>query len=108
MLFDDGEGVDDVGAQRRIDVFRQELGRWRAILGPVRVVTNTYVFLGACRSGVIALVSDDIGCHEVSTSKCVVALFKISKWRVTGQSSAVIHWHAMLLCSRVAYGSRKL
>ena len=56
VLFDDGEGVDDVGAQRRVDVFGQELGRWRAILGPVRVVANTYVFLGACRSGVTVLI----------------------------------------------------
>ena len=43
MLFDDSEGVDDVGAQGRVDVLGLELGRCRAILGPVRVVADTHI-----------------------------------------------------------------
>ena len=46
VILDNGEGVDDVGAQSGVDVLGQELGRWWTILGPVRVVTHTYIFRG--------------------------------------------------------------
>ena len=36
-----GEGKDDVGAQERVDVCRQEFRVAVAVLGPVAVVTNS-------------------------------------------------------------------
>ena len=48
VLLNNSEGVDDVGAQGRVDVLGLELGWWRAILGPVRVVTHADIFPVSC------------------------------------------------------------
>ena len=47
---DDGEGVHDVGTQSRVDILRYKLGWRHAVLGPVRVVTHTYIFRGSCKA----------------------------------------------------------
>ena len=46
------EGVDDVTAQTRVDVFACELGGARAILRPVREVTHSFVH-GPCKSAIV-------------------------------------------------------
>ena len=43
LVLDDGECVDDVRAQTRVDVVRRELAFVRPVLGPVREVAHTFV-----------------------------------------------------------------
>lgn len=39
-VVDGGQGVDDVGSEERVDVFRLELGRALSVLSPVCHVTH--------------------------------------------------------------------
>ena len=49
-LLQPAEGEDDVSAQMRIQIFRQELTQLLPVLGPVRVVANVFhVFIGRRR-----------------------------------------------------------
>ena len=57
VFLDHGEGIDDVGTQGRVDVLRYKLGRRRAILGPIRVVTQTNILRGSCTTQTTVLLS---------------------------------------------------